>query len=482
MFNKIQNYLLLRHPLLWNIKIVPILAATLGINLLFFLIGFGKGSLNFTKSNSSYRLDDDTPTIIFFSILLSLIVLIVWLVYYFRNNAFKSFYPKSSASLYKEWLLILLISFLNCTYTAAFMWGQDARRTSYFSAEETQHRLDILTMASLFTEYSLEEAYADVAPVMDTIATVEAVPEAVEEKKTSLLHKQVQGFGYYHGGGMVRRYKGYLNRDSINNERVKKWLMNNRRDSVVWLFTEFDKIAKDHGAKSNVTPEQWANLVYHSPEFTDYELVATSNGTDDDEYGRYTSRLYTPKYYVPYKALHYNYDQIHESRYRPFITYESVLGYLIAAFSCSLLIFSFRVTSGRGWLIALVSVGIAAILVGLMSLVMQSGTAYAVIWLMIIAGLAIYYLSITAQKAGKGVTDIVLNALLWLLGIVIPLICGIIVANRNYSLEYWEKRSGLGWWIEQHLLEIAYFNLAFIVGYMFFLSISIKKWRGISES
>jgi len=40
MFKKIQQYLLTHYPLLWNIKIVPVLATTLIVNLLFFMSGY----------------------------------------------------------------------------------------------------------------------------------------------------------------------------------------------------------------------------------------------------------------------------------------------------------------------------------------------------------------------------------------------------------------------------------------------------------
>jgi hypothetical protein len=478
MFNKIQHYLLLRHPLLWNIKVVPMLAITIAINAFFFLIGFAKGSLNFSARHRSYDYNDTTPTILFFSVLLSIIVLILWLVYYFRNNAFKSFYPKNNLSLYKEWLLILLISFLNCTYTAAFLTGEEIRKTSYVSEEELQHRLDIISMASLFTDdsftYTPVQAQADTVytPVKDTAARQKNSP-------VSLLDKNINGFGSY--SHWRHSHKG-LQRDSVNNERIKSWLAKNRRDSVLWLFNEFNKIADIHGIKGNITAEQWVNLVYKAPYFTDFEVIATNDGLEDD-YGQ--SDTVIPKYYVPYDALRYNYEKIYTAQYRPFIDPDSILAYLITAFSMSLFIFSFRVTSGRSWLIALVSVGIMAMLVGLFAVIFRSGTAYPVMWLITIGALVVYYFSTVEQKRGKGISDIALNALIWLLATVLPISMSVVIINHQTNYENYVNQvedKSLGKWLEDHFVEIMYVNLLIIVVYMFFISVSVKKWKGISES
>ncbi|MES2485355.1 MAG: hypothetical protein V4581_05310 [Bacteroidota bacterium] len=480
MFNKIQNHLLLRHPLLWNIKIVPMLAITLIIHALFFITGYAKGTINFKQKGWQYNLDNDSPTVVFFSILLSLVILILWLVYYFRNNAYKSFYPKKNASLYKEWLLILVISILNCSYTATFFYAQDVRKTSYFDNQETQYRIDIISMASLFTDE--RELVNNDGHSQIQVELAQNVDEK-NGKKRSLLTYSVHRFGSY--SYRYNRDNSLKNRDSVNNARVKGWLRNNQRDSVEWLFTQFEKIAKSHDLKSNITPQQWVNLVYKYPEFNEYELIASTNRIDNnyENYTYATTETSTSDYYVPMKEMTYSYEKIHNAEYKPFITTEIGLIYLCVAFGLSLTIFSFRVTSGRGWLIALVSVGITAMITGLFSVVTGAGESYPIMWLLIIVGLLIYYLAIASSRAGKGLTDIILNALIWLLAWVIPIIASIIVITRvshnNYNGEYNETFSH---WIENNIVVIMYVNLAIILVYMYLLTASIKKWRGIAEA
>ena len=85
MFTKIQKYLLINHPLLWNTKIVPALCFALLFHILFFVIGYVYGNVDFTDENY-YRSDFSTGVIIFFSILITILFFVVWFVYYFRNN------------------------------------------------------------------------------------------------------------------------------------------------------------------------------------------------------------------------------------------------------------------------------------------------------------------------------------------------------------------------------------------------------------
>ena len=67
MFTKIQKYLLINHPLLWNTKIVPALSFAILFHILFFVIGYVYGNVDFTDENY-YRSDFSTGVIIFFSI------------------------------------------------------------------------------------------------------------------------------------------------------------------------------------------------------------------------------------------------------------------------------------------------------------------------------------------------------------------------------------------------------------------------------
>lgn len=502
MLDKLQNDLLLKHPLLWNIKIIPLLAVTLTLHIIFFGIGYVSGAINFKETGFEYfSYSDNSGVVVTFSILISLLVLIVWLVYYFRNNAYKSYYPQHNTSLYKEWLLILVISILNCSYTASYFFAQDLRARSYFPEEEFSRRIDVLSMASLFAEGGYNS----------TTVTEEHNGQIVHiEKETiffrgreysakSLINKVTNNFSYQ---GRIK--------DSLNELRVKTWLVENRKDSVLWLMTEFESIAKSHDLKGNITANQWLNLVYDYPDYNEYAIVGKIDKYPHNSYGEYTDYEYDEtavlpddvsqlnslsttikmvngeeyvfnKYHVPLLQLNNAYDEISESWVSPKIDSGLGLFYLLLSFCLSMGIFSFRVTSGRGWLIALVIMGVTAMITGLFS-IMSGGEGFTVIWLLILAGLLIYFLSVYTQKASKGISGILLNTILWLSIWFIPMVLSVLhmVTHPDYGRD--EKPSPFYTWLDHNSMLIMFCNFAFIIAYMYFLSAVIKKWKGIAEA
>ena len=48
MFKKIQNHLLLKYPLLWNTKFVPMLVIGSVLNIIYFGIGYTNGIIDFS--------------------------------------------------------------------------------------------------------------------------------------------------------------------------------------------------------------------------------------------------------------------------------------------------------------------------------------------------------------------------------------------------------------------------------------------------
>jgi hypothetical protein len=64
------------------------------------------------------------------------------------------------------------------------------------------------------------------------------------------------------------------------------------------------------------------------------------------------------KYFVQQDVLKDKYDIVSEAHSDSFFKIEMILGFLYGAFGLSILIFSFRVTTGKSWLIAVVTTGV----------------------------------------------------------------------------------------------------------------------------
>lgn len=527
MLRKIQNHLLLHHPLLWNTRIVTLLAVMIPLHILFFIAGYTHGAIDFTETDSRDIFDDTPVVVVFFSVLITVFVFIVWVVFYFRNNAFKAFYPKSNSSLYKEWLILVLACILNCSYCASFLYGTDFRQRNYLSEEEFSRRIDIISMASLFADGSFQHS-ADIYVTVNN-ESVQMYRDWFEFRGrkyelNSLINKNITEFSYSAG-----------KRDSLNELRVKRWLVENRKDSVLWLMREFEKIVKSHDLKANVNPERWLSLTYNYPEFNDYITVGRIDHYEEgevEEYHEYSEitdetvvttefvgknaviegdgidrtsndvkivkgRTYIyPKNYVPLKQLTEAYGTISKAWVRPVVDGTFVIIFVCLGIGISLVIFSFRVTSGRSWLIAVVAFGITAVITGILNIVLQEVTrhydspfrrneeaVYLGFWLAIAILLFVYFFT---RKSSKGRSDIALNILLWLSPFVLPTIGFMLLEYFEATAVYTNnvrisEANILEIWLKNDPIQFILFCMAAFIAFMYFFSVRIKKWRGLAE-
>ncbi|MGV3458966.1 MAG: hypothetical protein ACO1N9_00785 [Flavobacterium sp.] len=524
MFQNIQKKMLLRHPLLWNTRIIPILALALALHIIFFIIGYIHGAIDFTPQPDEYLFDATTGIITFFSIAISVLIFIFWLVYYTRNNAFKSFYPKSSLSLFKEWLIIFLVCILNSAYFGSYLFGEDVRARGYFSKEEFSRRITIISMASLFADGGfIDDGDYHVEVNGETELRHRDYTEYAGKKYPlkSLINKDLSSFTY-----QTRE------KDSINQARVKKWLVNNSKDSALWVMREFDKIAAEHGAKGNITPQRWLELTYHAPEFTDYITVGrvsrydrddnssrfghNSSGYDDETTfvlnapgeGVDLSKIDTisnvvkvvdnqtiiyPKYYVPLKQMEDSYSDISRAYTSPSVDDNFMVAVLYFSMCFSLAIFSFRVTSGRDFIIALLAFGVTALITGIFQIVLTTSIGYAyrvsyqdnfyfMMWLIIIAVLLALFLN---KKHTKGRSAIFLNVVLWLCPWVVIALFGIakdfMYVDDPINGVDW-KLSPTGQWINDNFDLIMFGNILIIIVFMCFMATAIRRWKGVPEA
>ncbi|RYJ44414.1 hypothetical protein [Flavobacterium beibuense] len=547
MFKKIQNHLLLRHPLLWNTKFIPVLVITLVVNLAFFIGGYITGAVDFTDPYGYNILRDFKPIAAFLAVVIALLVIILWLVFYVRNNAFKSYYPKKNNSLYKEWLILLIVCLLNVSYIPIYEYAYDLRARNYFDKEEVIKRADIISKASLFvngsyhswdrfdrTMYnellnkkpldSLRE-YHEEAEAIETIPAYNHHQRNYDEdddyynrewdtvcyfeneyKLTSLMNRQKESFFI----------QPDIN-DSLNEWKVKKWMLNREKDSVRKVLNDFFALANEHGLKANITVEQWLNFVYKPDMYEDFQIVGKHSmdaiyderkenneytETNDTE-NNFTKNIdgiihIYPKYYVPFSQLYNGYDRISGAYVSP-IDYKDIIGYFIFGFSVSLLIFSFRVTSAKSWLIAAVSIGVLGLVTFIFSLVayyflnefiiIDEMTLFFMIWTIIIALCFFYFLHRNKIKTSKKISGIIVNVLLWLL----PTLFIIAYAYAWYYFRIVEEKTYNPYlisyehppfqkWLDENLTLCIYCWLLIIILYMYPLTRLIKKWKGIAEA
>lgn len=511
MFKKTQKYLLINQPLLWNTKVVPVTCFLLFAHIIFFIIGFFSGNLNFTETENHYS-TNNTDVVAFFSVLIAILALILWLVYYFKNNAFKSFYPKSTWSLFKEWLILVFVSMLLCTLHLSYLNGYDAKIKSYYSEKEATKRCDIISKASIFYGQRYGSPLSIDTIIHDTLQKRTVDYMFFDKKKyssESLMNKENYHFNCF-----------TAEQDSLTNLKVKRWLVDGKTDSLKAIFRDYFKLVKEHQLQSNINEDKWFSIVYNPPGFNGKRTVArrqmqlftevyygnnyenperTSSENNIDTINEYAKTIKDDKYlfykhYVPADELEYNYDKIISAYQNPSVSSQVLLVTLYFAFALSILIFSYKVTSGRSWLIALLSIGIYNVLLGIMSAMASSGNFYLGGMLVFILATIIYFIIIIVRKTKKGFSSIVLALLLWLIPVLIPIIYALLLSIMKmiYRAEYSSqldysfydlmyKKHPIMKWLEDNIDIVMWINLAFVTLVLLWLSAQIRKWKGIAE-
>jgi len=507
MFKNIQKQLLIKYPLLWNTRIIPISAVLILINLIFFFIGYNDGELNFNENENNYNYDND-GLVAFFSFFVSVLLIILWLVFYFKNNSFKSFYPKTNFSLFKEWCILLFISFLTSLFTVSFYYGKETRIRGYYSENEANKRCEILSRASFFVEGSFSNNNKnDQYYVATEAVAVETVTTDSINEKESIIYFNGTKYSYF--SLLNKNLNSYTffdyDSDSLRKKTIKTWLVNQQKDSIKMLFKNYLKIAKEHKLKANIDENKWFDLIYNYPDFKDYKLIGKNNdgeiyypnnytnGSVFDSVNKYISTVGKQqfeyyKYYVPESKLNYNYNKISDSWNEPDINFETLLIALYFALGLSLLIFSFRVTSVRNWLIALVSLGVLSILFGIISILIKWDYTFPVLMIITILFTIIYFTATLYRNKSKNISGIIVNVMLWSIPGLLPLIYFIILEilkdlAHEYSIEYNKSEYyPTIKFMQDNTIYFIYFNLAFTIIVMLILSSKIKKWRGLAEN
>jgi len=259
MFKDIQKKLLLKYPLLWNTKFIPMIAIGLLLHLIFFGLGYLDGAIDFSNRNN---LDIEVNCILF-GVLLVIIIIILWLVNYFKNNSLKSFYSKSKYSLFYEWLQIFVVSALLFTFYVPFHVGKQLHQKSYYSLEETTNRCKTIATADMFIDGSFREREIDslASGLIDSLGNKLATnqiyknPEQAVETAASMAYVYKDHITFnekkYDQFSLVNRNTFEFTvisreQDSLNRIQVQNWLHQDNKAEVKKLMDNHLSLIREH--------------------------------------------------------------------------------------------------------------------------------------------------------------------------------------------------------------------------------------------
>ena len=154
--NKINQYLLERYPTIWNTRIVWMLLLGIAIHLIFFFIGFISHSSPSTLQSSGAISDYLSSGLVFVHVIISVLMIVGWLVFMFKNNAFKSFYPSSGKKLFFEFFQYFIIIFISTTFYFSYMTGFRLFINYKYDDEKMEKNIGIINRANAFLSQELE--------------------------------------------------------------------------------------------------------------------------------------------------------------------------------------------------------------------------------------------------------------------------------------------------------------------------------------
>lgn len=504
MLSNLQKNILLKYPLLWNTKFIPMAALGILLHILCFFTGYFDGTIDFTKKYDSLL---EAPFFIIITLII-IVVFIVWLIQYFKNNAFKSFYPKSKNALFYEWLQIFIIVVVFSTFYVSVLVGQTLKKRSYFSEDEVKRRVEILSKADMFINGSFESPEIDSTKSVFTDTTING---QIQYRK--IVYKEyVKYFGkQYEPTALINRkvfnFK-YDDRakDSLNTLAIRKWLSNNNQTEVKKLMSEYLAIHNDAKLYTNITVEKWFKEVYDYPNFKKYKIINYANpNTKDydstyvdyndyesaspDEYYEFKNDGVYSDYFVGKNILNHNYLILLNSYASIWEALEFTIGILYFAFGFSLLLFSFKVTSGKSWLIAIVVTVLLNIVFGLISTIGREELTYLYLSVLTIIGLLLTLINLIVSKTNIRFSKVVVNLALWFFSAILPIIYFIYmehyknklmsqyasIENYDYYLDPFYK------FLNDNIFNMFIINLIVCIIALFFFSRGIRTWKGIPE-
>ncbi|NRD19755.1 hypothetical protein HNV08_06815 [Winogradskyella eckloniae] len=121
--HKTNQYLLERYPTIWNTRLVWMLLSAFLLHLLFFVVGF------LTLTNPEILHEHNVKDVFFkngavyFTTMVSILLLVGWLIYMFKNNGFKNFYPTSNLKLYGQFISYIIIIYSCSTFFLSYNFG-----------------------------------------------------------------------------------------------------------------------------------------------------------------------------------------------------------------------------------------------------------------------------------------------------------------------------------------------------------------------
>lgn len=352
--NNILSKLIVRYPLLWNTRFPIAFGVIIAINLFYILIGFlSKDLIIKNLIEDGYSRDNFFESgLILLTIIINLLFIIIWLLYYLRNNALKANYPVSTGRLISEFVQIALIIILNFTLYSSYRAGIVLGFNTKYDFSNLDKEREILNYAAPYTSSNYYDYELNSYCGNEYNIEREIIESSYNKLKTDFCcNDTIMSYYYYCDFPYINstNHKWELVRNNQNLLEKKD------RAQIEKHINDFNALCDKYDLMSKkVDAEKIINNIFATKDFRFRET--------------YIDDIATQNSYTYYYGNDASYIIDNIIKYSEFGSnfFETILILILIGLGFSLVILSFRLTSIKEWLIAVVSLGIISIITGIL--------------------------------------------------------------------------------------------------------------------
>lgn len=495
MLTRLNTYLRLHYPLLWNTRVFTVIAVALLLHLLFFIAGYA--SITPKEMAEHYSLAGvGGGTMYTFSVLCSMGVLIGWLVFYLRNNAYKQFYIIPKFHLAAEFVIITVVSFVSINFFDSFSAGAGLKVTRITNEAELAEEVNIINIAAAFlptsrTHYfkyndcdtanrdTIVISYNENIDYFDTLNSSYNSPAFVRMRQTV---REPDAFSYRHYCRRMEQSSstGVLTRAEVT-QKIRHIISTRNRDSINRVLQSFLAISKKYGETQSFNVATKADWVFEDTLNSVRHIINANywNESDPSQQGELVN------YHGISRAVALAEDA-HEGFYVNDLPERFLFeGYF--ALSMAILIFAYRLFSRRIFLISIIGSIVIALLMLLFG-VSSGGDGVAHLFIALTLIFLVAALILFQQRAGKTVPGTLLSWHIYMIPYLVPLIVALIddrysrlysstQVNGVYIGNEAEIRTShpFTWWVHHHDEFVIGLNLLFVILYTAFVFTRFAK-------
>jgi hypothetical protein len=417
MLKSLNQYLLVNYPLLWNTRFFNVLLFAIIGHIIFFIIG----QISVHSIRDFYDSDDytelfESAVVGLYSTLVIVLFFIIWLIYYLRNNPFKSFYPVTKTYLVKEFFTVLFISLITITLFNSYEYGRHLKKLKISTNFDPIKESHIINQAHCFLpldKFNFESAahcdsiYRDIevpdyipndscfegvySSTMD-YETTEATPvEEYPEIAPSIERPDFYSYLNYCSRSHSIDLDSNIN-SAIYTNNAHRWLKNKQKDSIEISLVAYQKLLNQYQIRNQFEPKTLTNWCFETP---DHKVL-----NDLTSLSYYDELFPTYQNYGEFSYVNSVVNEVYDNRKESFLSIFNWELYFYFSLSISIILIMFRITRLKPWLIASIGMGVWAILFAILSNFIKDNTllyVYLVGWI-ILFSMSFYMIKNKSKK------------------------------------------------------------------------------------